>query len=68
MKSYIFLGEICEELERLKGQEQRMKNRYKTAVDNGWISEQERWLDELDKLREIKWSLEKFKKIYEGWE
>lgn len=68
MKSYIFLGELCEELERLKEQEQQMKNRYKTAVNRGWTSEQERWLDELDKLREIKWSLEKFKKIYEGWE
>lgn len=68
MKSYIFLGELCEELERLKEQEQRIKKRYKTAVNNGWISEQERWLDELDKLREIKWSLEKFKKNYEGWE
>lgn len=68
MKSYIFLGELCEELERLKEQERRIKNRYNFAVNRGWISEQERWLDELDKLREIKWSLEKFKKNYEGWE
>lgn len=68
MKSYIFLGELCEELERLKEQERRIKNRYNFAVKRGWTSEQERWLDELDKLREIKWSLEKFKKNYEGWE
>lgn len=68
MKSYIFLGELCEELERLKEQKQWIENRYKIAVDRGWESEQERWLDELDKLREIKWSLENFKKIYEGWE